>query len=109
MKLKDEICILKTENLKLINDLKAAYVANDEKKKAWEKEAISINIAQEAEHYAKRFVPQRWGLGYDNAPSSQVVPTNVPTVVSQASIGKRTQGTSAVYPDKKMQDLYSKL
>ena len=45
LKLKDKICMLKTENLKLVNDLKAACVSNDEKKKAWEKEAISTKIA----------------------------------------------------------------
>ena len=109
LKLKDESYMLKTENLKLVNDLKIECVFDNEKKKAWEKKAISTKIAQEVEHYAKRFVPQRRGLGYDNALSSQGVPNNVPMVVPQASACKETQGTSAVHPDKKMQDVYSKL
>ena len=96
LKLQDEICMLKTENLKLVNDLKAACISNDEKKKAWEKDAISTKIAKEAEHYAKRFMLQRMGQGYDNAPSSHGVPNNVPIVVPQATACKGTQGTSAV-------------
>ena len=72
--------MLKTENLKLANDLKAACVSDDEKKRAWEKDAIKVKIAQEAEHYAKRFVPQRKGLGYNNESQSQGGSYNIPKV-----------------------------
>ena len=37
--------MLKIENLKLVNDFKVVCVSDDEKKKAWEKEAISTKIA----------------------------------------------------------------
>ena len=79
LKLKDKICMLKTKNLKLVNDLKVACVSDDEKKKAWEKEAISTKIAQETEHYAKRFVPQRKRLGYNGSQSQEGL-YNIPKV-----------------------------
>ena len=99
--------MLKTKNLKLADDLKAACNSDVEKKKAWEKEFITKKIAQEASNYATRFVPQRKGLGYDNAFSSKSVPSNVP--IQQDHACKEIGGTSAVHPDKKMQKLYVKL
>ena len=92
-----------------MNDLKVACVFDVEKKKAWKKEAISIKLAQETEYYAKRFVPQCKGLVYNIASSSQSVPNNIPFVGLQASSCEETQGTSAVRPDKKMQNIYNKL
>ena len=101
--------MLKNENLKLVNDLKDACVSDVEKQKSWENEAISIKLAQKAEYYGKRVVPQRKGLRYNIASSSQSVPNNVPAMGLQASACEETQGTSIVHPDKKMQNLYNNL
>ena len=56
LKLKEEISMLKTENLKLTNDLKIVCISDDEKKRIWEQEAITTKIVFKAEHYAKRWV-----------------------------------------------------
>ena len=89
LKLKEEICMLKTENLKLVNDLKSACVSDVEKKRVWEQEAIKTRIALEAEQYAKSFVHQRRGLGYNHASKSQGVSNNVPIVAPQVSTCNR--------------------
>ena len=55
------------------------------KKRVWEQEAIRTRIALEVEQYAKRFVPQRRGLGYNPVSKNQGVPNNVPIVAPQVS------------------------
>ena len=100
--------MLKTENLKLTNDLKAVFNSDiKKKKKVCEKEIIDKKIAQEASNYATRFVPQSKGLWYDNASSSKGVSYNVP--IQQDHACKETEGTSDVHLDKNMQNLYNKL
>ena len=99
--------MLKTKNLKLANDLKAACNSDFEKKNVWEKEIIATKIAQEASNYATRFEPQLKGLGYDIASSSKGVSYNVP--IQQDYACKETEETSAMHPDKKIQNLYNKL
>ena len=81
--------MLKTKNLKLVNDLKAACVSDVENKRVWKQEAIRTRIAIEAEQYAKRFVPQQSGLGYNHASKSQGVSNNVPIVAPQVSTCNR--------------------
>ena len=44
LKSKDEICMLKTENLKLVIDLKDACVSDNEKKKAWKKRLYILRL-----------------------------------------------------------------
>ena len=106
LKLKEEITMLKTENLKLANDLKIASIFDVEKKKTWEKEA---KIALEIEHGKTRLVPQQRGLGYGHASMNQSVLYNVPNVVPQVSTCNGPLGTLKVHPDKKMQVSYQKL
>ena len=86
--------MLKTENLKLVNDLKIACIFDVEKKKAWEKEAIKAKVLLDVDHYKMRFVPQKRGFGYGLATTSPSAPHNVPNVVPRVSTCNGPLGTS---------------